>query len=245
MILSAFFQETILIITPILTVLIFAVALFLIFRKEKLSYGWLESWADYYRFAYYPGGGRSILAKRLVENPNKKFFEARTVDFSAIYLPGIEGVVANRQIWVYPIIGVYPFMQVGQESRVDMSGRQSQDSRMKFYGWCLEIATKQLPIEGRVTKKVIGGDDRMHIESGEFEKKYEIDVYAGAKVYQFLDPGMISLIMESNIMAVEFSGTSIVLYYTLHKASQDILDNLLEFGEKMANQIDRNFPLNK
>ncbi len=94
-------------------------------------------------------------------------------------------------------------------------------------------------------RSFLGGKDKVNVESINFEKLYHIDVYEGRRTLRLLDPMMIQIIMDSGVAAFEFSDKSAVLYYTLHKPNRDQLDNMLKVGLKVAEQVDRNFPLGK
>lgn len=96
-----------------------------------------------------------------------------------------------------------------------------------------------------VKKKFLGGKDKIDTESITFEKFYQVDVYEGKGTLQLLEPNMMQLIIDSDIAAFEFSDSSVALYYTLYNPDQERLDKMLEYGLKIAEQVNRNFPMGK
>lgn len=240
----------------LLFVTIFAgVVVFILYRLRK-NFIWLQHWSEHYKLKYKKGFSRGTRFERFNENKNKSFFKSRTVQANYDTAPSVEGTYKGRQLWLFGLVGIYPFNKMIGPSNYkfwDFSISQSllatqkkiNDRRQKFTGWCMEFKTKKMPISLIVRRNYMGGNDEVDTESVDFEKLYQVDIYEGKGTLQLLDPNMIQLINDSGIVAFEFSDSSVALYYTLYKPTRDQLDNMLETGLKIAEQVDRNFPMSK
>ncbi len=111
-------------------------------------------------------------------------------------------------------------------------------------GWCVEVQTNQVPVFVRVMHKFFGADDTMDVESGSFENRYDLNVKREGAVLQLLDPVMIESLDKSHISGIEFGDSSVVLYLTVINNIGDF-DWMVEWGLKIAHQVDHNFPLGK
>ena len=223
--------------------IIFAIVLvsitIFVFLKLQKNFTRLEHWAQHHNLNYKKGYSRTLRAERFSKNKGKTFFQSRSIKSNFDTAPSVEGIFNGRQFWLYGIVGIYPFNKVSEPSK------NNNDRRQNFFGWGMEFKTQNIPVSMIVRRSYLGGQDEVDIESVNFEKLYHIDVYEGRGTLQLLDPMMIQFIMDSEIAAFEFSDSSVVLYHTLHKPKRDQLDNMLKVGLKVAEQVDRNFPLGK
>ena len=240
----------------LLFVSVFFFAVAWIINRLRRNYIWLKHWAMHYNFKFREKASNAVRMDRFYESRDKQYFKSRSVKPNFDEAPAIEGKINKRKIWIFGFIGVYPFNKIlhtGGYKFWDFSlrnpifpdNRKIKDNRQKFTGWCMEISTHKVPISLIVRRNYLGGRDEIDTESHNFEKIYHVDVYNGHGTLQLLDPMMIQLIMDSGISAFEFSDSSVALYYTLYKPSRDQLDKMLGVGLKVAEQVDRNFPLGK
>ncbi len=240
----------------LLFVVIFAGAVVIILYNIRRNFIKLKHWAMHHNFNYHPGFSRSLRLERFAENKNKSFFKSRSVQGNFDTAPAIEGIFNGRQFWFFGLVGVYPFNKMigptdykfGDFSMAQpllASQKKINDRRQKFTGWCMEFKTYRIPISMIVRRNYLGGKDELNTESVNFEKLYHVDIYEGHGTLQLLDPMMIQLITDSGVAAFEFSDNSVVLYFTLYNPNQDQLDKMLEVGLKIAEQVDRNFPMSK
>ncbi len=211
----------------------------------------LKIWAHQNELNYAQQGMRAMIDVRLASSPGKHFFNARSLIKSAanpaipltvggilspltdlnpakITGPVAYGTIENRPVWIWPLV-------------VQLFGVSV--SKRPFLGWCFELSTHTIPVRVLVTRKFIGSRDTLDTESTSFEKLYEISGQRDHSILQLLDPVMMELILHSQISALEFSDRSVVLYHTIPPPRKETLDTYLYWGIKIAEQVDRNFPI--
>lgn len=235
----------------VFTVLVVALVTYILYMFFTPSSD-LKTWAEQKGLVYTATRMRSIIDSRLAANPSKEFFGMRTLarevkspsynlsivsalssmaqtDPSMISGPVVQGAIGGRTIWIYPVMGKVL--------------RDSISSHV-FSGWCFEFETHKIPIRVLTTRRFLDDYDTLDTESRSFEKLYDINVRREGTALQLLDPVMMELIEHSDISALEFSDSSVALYHTLLPAKQEKLNSYAHWGMKIAEQVDRNFPLN-
>lgn len=220
-------------------------------KKRGTTLNVLKHWADGHGLKFQAAGNQLKHIDRLTANKGKHFFNAEKVmnwQDDSIF---IEGVIKDRKIWIYEIVGKPSFgsgmgtvRSVLLPDDAALNAGESRKSKIEkiFYGWCIEVGTHSVPQKVLVTRKFIAGQDTHDTESHSFEDEYNVSSEE-KNILQLLDPVMMDLIHRSKVAAVEISDASVVLYYTLPRIDYEILDSLLEYGIKIAIQVDRNFPL--
>lgn len=179
--------------------------------------------------------------ERLSKNPNKYYFGMRNTNWwDAKRDIFVSGSINNKQIWFYKFTGISLYRSLLREIRNTFI-----DSERSIKGWCLEVSTHRHDAQLLIYKTHLRNIDNLNIESNEFEKKYHIDVRGGHGTLQLLDPNILHQIINSNLTALEFSDSSLVVYTTKLKPSVNDLNNMLHNALKIAEQVDRNFPLGK
>jgi hypothetical protein len=192
------------------------------------------------------------ISERIAANPQKSFFQAREVEQKPLHKRIFEGMAENRKIWIYSLIGKPP--AGGYLSSFEISN--SISSHFKLSGfvrqrefrismWCLEFETTIIPISTFVYRRFVQNIDRINTESNDFERLYHVETYSGHQTLQLLDPAMMQILIDNKLTAIEFSDSSIVLYYTMSAPKKEALDNLYDVGLKIAHQVEHNFPLGK
>ncbi len=141
------------------------------------------------------------------------------------------------------------FLRHGEPFQGYWCAKGTQDGRQvtifpSVAGWCFDIQTNPMPVFVRVMDRFFGAPDRMDVESNSFEKRYDLNVKREGAVLQLLDPGMIDILNNAHIAGVEFGDSSVVLYLTLLNKLSDF-DLMVDWGLKIAHQVDHNFPLGK
>lgn len=198
-----------------------------------------ERWGHGHQFSVTHVQARRLIESRFHANPGKALYNARGFlsEVSEYKVgPFISGTLRGRLFWVYPFYGRYD-IPLGL---IDTRGKS------KFFrGWFVEVATYRIPISLRVSKHHLAEADDIDTESRIFEKQYHVDVIDGHGTLQLLEPVMIEHITNSRISSFEFSDQSVVLLYLLANPPVQILDQMLEHGIKIAEQVDRNFPMGK
>ncbi|XOU94633.1 MAG: hypothetical protein ACNFW9_01055 [Candidatus Kerfeldbacteria bacterium] len=201
----------------------------------------LEKWAKDKGLDFFAINARKQIKNRLKMNPNKNFFAANEIRqifnrSNAVMIPEkyidgpyIEGYIRKRMIYIYPIKGAMFLSHFGSN----------------FIGVCLEIGTSKIPVNALVTRKYLYDFDKLDTESRYFEKLYDCNIQREGKILQLLDPVMIELIEYSSISAIEFSDSSIVLYSIIFPPKIEKINYLTYWGIKIADQVDRNFPMSK
>lgn len=234
----------------------FGVAIFGGFRHSKDSIP--SHWSRRTGLRVFKGINQFRYTDRFSANPSKTYFSAPRIMLPNEETFFAEGKVGGRNLWLYRITGL-PFLGSGvgtyrnreiSSSDLTVTGsplnkQPAVTSERVFYGWCLEIETKKIPQSIMLTRRFIGAKDMLDTESNKFEEKYEISNVKESWVLQLLDPVLMELAHKSNSSAIEISDSSVVLYYTLSEIDFDTLDIMLKDGIKIAEQIDRNFPLAK
>ncbi|MFA6098676.1 MAG: hypothetical protein WCV50_02785 [Patescibacteria group bacterium] len=222
-----------------------------------MSVGVLSHWAENYGLRLSMAGNVFKSVDRLAANRGKDYYKARQVMDSRDDGPFLEGKYKNRKVWIYEIVGeAVPGSGVGTSRTyvnqkenyllgIPFSSQKTHDLKRVFYGWCFEFSTHTIPFHLLVSRRFLEGEDKMDTESGQFERDYDINKDAGIQGLQLLDPVMMELIYNSKIASVEFSDSSVVLCYTQPQMDYEVMDNIMEYGVKMAEQVDRNFPLDK
>jgi len=231
------------ILTTFSTIAVIMIILMIIFsltKKKGGSWGELKDvihrWAMQKNFVYSEENQEAII-KRFDASPNKFFCNGRLYiksAFSTFKGPYVEGVVNDRNMWLYRLNGtVIP-----------------NAAETGFKGFCIEFETNPIPVTLKVDyKKIYPGivlsKDDVNTESGAFEKRYLVSVERGRGTLQLLEPQMIYLINESNFNIMEFSDSSVAVYFPTSKITLEVLDKVVEKAQKIAEQVDRNFPLGK
>ncbi|MFA5135652.1 MAG: hypothetical protein WC505_07770 [Patescibacteria group bacterium] len=198
-----------------------------------------ERWGHAHQLTVTHSSARLSIEARFRANPGKALYSARSflseIDESRIG-PFISGTVKGRPVWAYPFYGRHDL----QPSLIDTRGRSRY-----MRGWFVEIATHRMPVSLRISKRRLAEHDDIDTESRVFEKLYHVDVIDGYGTLQLLEPVMIEHITNSGISSLEFSDQSVVLLYSLSHPPVQVLDRMLETGIKIAEQVDRNFPMGK
>ncbi|MFH0805012.1 MAG: hypothetical protein V1916_02340 [Patescibacteria group bacterium] len=231
-------------------VIITGIAVYFTVKLSKTKYN-LRSWSEQHGIGYRPINCYKEIWQRFDVSPEKKFLNARKVHYKDppplttvwgqmntreeqryfVDGPFASGTIGNRNIWIYKIDGNLHVASVTWTSL--------------FFGWCMELSIHSIPVSVSVHKRFIGHHDKLDTESVAFEKLYDVDVVREGKVLQLLDPVMMELILHSGISAIEFSDSSIILFHTIFPPTKEDLDKYLDCGIKIAEQVDRNFPLGK
>ncbi len=211
----------------------------------------LRSWSAKNQMIYKPTGQYHAIWERMNANKGKSFLQAREIlykdpppltsvwgrlnsqDEKKFFNDGpmSYGEIRGRQVWVYRMSGM-----------MHVTAKPIQGF---FHGWCMEIQTNATPVSVSAIRRFLGHHDTLDTESISFEKMYDLNVPRVGSVLQLLDPVMMELIIQSGISAIEFSDSSIVLIHTIFPPQHEDLDRFLEFGMKIAGQVERNFPLGK
>ncbi|HCM68117.1 MAG: hypothetical protein A2898_02295 [Candidatus Kerfeldbacteria bacterium RIFCSPLOWO2_01_FULL_48_11] len=213
-------------------------------------------WAQRMRLDFMRHDNGTKYSERFMASPGKTFFSARRVMQSYEQTFFAEGTIQNRRVWLYRLTGS-PFAGSGvgtvrtrpapsssfTVSGISPFGEQGVRSERVFYGWCLEVGTKKIPQTLMLTRRFMEGKDVYDTESRDFEKNYEISRTNDSMMLQLLDPAMMDQVLQSRCGAIEISDASVALYYTLPRIPFDTLDSMLDHGWKIAEQVDRNFPL--
>ncbi|XOU94632.1 MAG: hypothetical protein ACNFW9_01050 [Candidatus Kerfeldbacteria bacterium] len=236
--------------------LIFALFILLLFAIMIFSfssfYSWkttVKKWVSDNNFNLIEEG-KKLQLERINSNPNKSYFNTRNIKFNINNKYFVFGNVKGRKIWFYPFIGYPPQGSYLQTSKnpfhmITDTILPVDNSVGHIQGWCMEIETIKLPLTMDVYRTYVRPKDEIDTESNSFERLYHIDVKNGQGTLQLLDPVMIEIITSSKIVAYEFSDRSVALFYTMHSISRDKIDQMLNVGIKVAEQVDRNFPLGK
>ena len=87
--------------------------------------------------------------------------------------------------------------------------------------------------------------DEFDTESISFENKYGLNTKREGTVLQLLDPNMIEIFRNNDIPGVEFGDQSLALYIPYCTIKMRDLEKYLLVVIKIAEQVDRNFPLGK
>ncbi|XOU94629.1 MAG: hypothetical protein ACNFW9_01035 [Candidatus Kerfeldbacteria bacterium] len=222
---------------PLLYLTCFITLIYIIYKRIGIG-NILKHWAHYYKFDFAHENVKEKIQQRFNENLRKGFFKARSnieVFFSQKFY--INGKYKDRDIKVFSIIGNPSFLSYNIPT---------MGNKRKFHGYCFEISISKIPTHAFITKNFLGEKDKLDIESNEFEKLYNIDVSRKGLVLQLLDPVILELILDSGVTAIEFSESSIIIYsFKIYDLKYETLDHMLEKGIKIAEQVDRNFPLSK
>lgn len=217
----------------------------------------LRHWAQSYGFTFSKEFNELKNIDRVSASPGKKFFDAEIMMQSHDDGPFVQGEYHNRKVWVYPIVGKAPTASLSTGSRVFSSWSEGLTSLLNeknqsreelyliFQPWCLEVSHKRIPHRVIIKSKKMHGEDWLDTESRSFEDDYDISGIRESEVLQLLDPVMIDLIYKSKADAIEISDGSTVLFHAAHKLTYESLDQMLEFGIQIAQQVERNFPLAK
>jgi len=225
-------------------------------KSDGLNAVLLRHWSQNYGFVFSDQFNELKNIDRLSASPGKKFFDAEIMMQSDDDGPFVQGEYHERRIWVYPIIGKAPTPGLSSGTRSFSSWNElaipweekqdkKKESYMIFTPWCLEMSHKRIPHRVIITSKKMHVEDWLDTESRSFEDDYDISGIRESEVLQLLDPVMIDLIYNSHADAIEISDGSTVLFHAQKKLDYDVLDRMLEFGEKIAQQVERNFPLAK
>ncbi len=203
----------------------------------------VKQWVAHKRLTYYSKNCYKRVQERFLANTKKDFFGAKRmkpniIKYNTNYF--IEGRISGRPVYIYPLVGRTYGKLGGLFYAFDR-----QDAPAVFYGHCVEIGINEIPGDVILTRKNMGELDTIDTESGKFEKMYNINSPKEASVLQLFEPSMIDLINHIDIAAIEFSDCSIIMYYTLSVDLIKKFNSMLYWGLKIADQIDRNFPLNK
>lgn len=210
----------------------------------------MEQWAQEHNLHFMKDGARYLREARFKKSPNKKYFESRSVKYEHDTVPYIDGKIEGRNFLLFSLVGRAPansyLRTVHSPYHVIGNVKKTEGGVLgDFHGWCMELETHRLPVALAVYRTFVGNKDTVNTESRQFEKMYHVEARAGHGTLQLLDPVLIELITQSGIAAFEFSDSSVVLYYTMPTLKKDILDTMLDAGLKIAEQVDRNFPLGK
>ena len=209
----------------------------------------LEHWAKRNGFFYSESGNVMKHISRLSESPEKHFFNADIEMGTDDDVPFAEGNVRGRKVWIYQIIGKSPSPIFAHDTRTHIRAlnayRDTTETHAVFYAWCIEFSIRPVPVVVTFTKKKMGDEDVIDTESNQFEKTYDISRVRDSSILQLIDPSFMSLMLDANPDAVEISDKSLVLYHANPSINYDILDRFLEYGPQLAQQIERNFPMQK
>jgi hypothetical protein len=215
-----------------------------------------EHWSKKIGLRVYKGENTMRYVDRFSANTGKTFFNAERMIESNEGTFFAEGQINGRQIWVYRLTGTPPpgsglgtlRNRQTTRSRDTVLGWFTDNNSVTvteriFYGWGMEIETKTIPQTVTVAKKFIKHEDVLDIESAAFERKYDISNTQDSQVLQLLDPVLLQYVQESQCAAIEISDSSVLLLFTLSEIPLETLDAMLQAGLKIAEQVDRNFPL--
>lgn len=225
-------------------------------RLQEETHINVQSWAEMHAMRFRKSGNWNDQAARMEASPEKTFFRAdQVMDFEDDG-PMASGTIKNRKVWLYSIVGrsrpgskIVSYRSRNLPPTHDildvLMNQQSDDVEHIMYMWCLEIHTNPIPLAVAVSRKDINEEDIINTESVAFEQRYNIHNTQDSMILQLLDPAMMHCIMESRVDAIEFSDSSIVLYELNKHISLEVLNAMLEAGLKIAEQVDRNYPLAK
>ncbi len=217
----------------------------------------IEGWATKHGFRYRAAGNWNEQAARMEASPQKTFFRADQVMDLEDDGPMASGTTHGRSVWLFNLVGRPRRGSKKASSRLRRPDKnatllenvlysQSENQMEKvMYMWSLEISTHPIPLAVSVSRRDMNEDDIINTESVHFEQRYNIHNTQDSLILQLIDPAMMHLIIESRVDAIEFSDSSIVLYELNKHISLDVLNAMLEAGLKIAEQVDRNYPLAK
>lgn len=169
----------------------------------------------------------------------------------------VSGQLQGRSVWLFSMVGRPRYGSQKASSRLrrtDLSqtfiesllfAPKPEQTEKVMYLWSLEISTNSIPLPVAVSRRDLNEDDIINTESIHFEQRYNIHNTQDSLILQLLDPAMMALIIDSRVDAIEFSDSSILLYELNKHISIEVLDFMLEAGLKIAEQVDRNYPLGK
>ena len=214
----------------------------------------VKLWADSKGFTFWPEGNQMRVAERMEASPNKEFFRADiamdTTDDSCF----VRGAQANRQVWFYALKAVSKsnvenlqktsFIESGfSHSLFDPRGPHYAEITLpEMNVWCMELQTVSMPNRVTVARKKIKEGDVLDTESNAFEKTFDISDTQESDVLQLIDPAMMDCLMQSPADAFEFADQSVVIYKFSRDISPDMLEQMLQSGLQIAQQVDRNYP---
>ncbi len=225
----------------------------------------VREWAKQHGLRYFNIGNQLRQAARMEANREKDFFRADLAMTMEDDGPYVEGAVHGRNVWLYVSVGrprpgsLHTItrdreVEVPTLSRAGMlssflngsSGMQTvRQAQQVLYAWCLEIGTNPIPHHLRITRQGLQEADELDTESRAFEDRYDVNNFDDSLSLQLLDPHMIQLVEESRADAIEFSDSSVVIYELSQHTTTAVLEALLAAGLRIAEQVDRNYPLSK
>jgi hypothetical protein len=170
---------------------------------------------------------KHALREHIRSQTNKNFFGIAKKNIFFEIGPFISGQIEGRSIWVYIL---------GNNHGEFLNYRRYT----KFV--CIEISCTSMPIHVEVARKYMGTKDSLDIESHNIERFFHINAPEGSASLQLLDPVMLQLMFDSNAVAIEFGGSSFVMFFNTYPIKSEFLDKGLEFGKRIAQQVDRNYP---
>jgi hypothetical protein len=226
----------------------------------------VKAWAQKYGLRYFNIANQLRQAARMEQNPGKDFFRADEVMNMSHDGPYVEGEVRGRTVWLYLTVGRPRFGSLhainernaltSDPASTRVAGLRPLESdilessvpaerQQVMYAWCLEISTHPMPHRLRITRQSMREADEVDTEWRDFEKRYDVNNFEDSLALQLLDPQMMQLILDSRVDAIEFSDSSFVMYELNKHTTAEVLDTLLEVGLKIAEQVDKNYPLGK
>jgi hypothetical protein len=215
-----------------------------------------EGWAQKHGLHYRVSANWHAQAARMEASPEKTFFRADQVMDLEDDSPFASGMVQDRMVWAYGIVGK---PRIGSGAATQRAHRVDTESSMLgipttrenfvvesvMYLWCIEVSTNPIPFTLTITRQNMREPDVLNTESADFEKRYDISNTQDSMVLQLLDPAMMDAIMQSRADAIEFSDSSVVFYEVSKHVTMETLDAMLAGAISIAKQVDRNYPLGK
>ena len=217
----------------------------------------IEGWGGKHGLQFSAAGNWLAQAARMEASPQKTFFRADQVMDLEDDGPMVSGQLQGRSVWLFSMVGRPRYGSQKALSRLRRTDRSQtfiesllfspkpEQTEKVMYLWSLEISTNSIPLPVSVSRRDLNEDDVINTESIHFEQRYNIHNTQDSLILQLLDPAMMALIIDSRVDAIEFSDSSVVLYELNKHISIDVLNAMLEAGLKIAEQVDRNYPLGK
>ena len=216
----------------------------------------VRHWAERHGLRFWASGNQMRQVARMEASPAKHFFRADRVMELEDDGPYAEGDVRGRRVYLYTFVGQPRTWSAKGETRVRSTETvpnffgldigKPKDQRVRImYGWVLEVATHPIPHRASIVRRDLHEGDQLTTESRSFESLYDTTDVTDSLVLQLLDPAMMQHIEATRADAIEFSDQSVALYELSEHVTYDVLDAMLEGGLRIAEQVDRNYPLAK
>ncbi len=211
----------------------------------------VQQWARPYGLQVWAEGNFKRIIERMEASPEKHFFRADVALDETDDSFFVAGEVRQKKVWVYAAKAISQremneLRQTPGKFTLGLfkpgSSLAQQPMHTEMFVWCMEIQTAPIQHQVTVTRKKVQEGDVLTTESRDFEKTFDISGTQESDVLQLLDPAMMDLLLQSPADALEFSDQSVILYRFNRDISAELLEQTLQSGLAIAQQVDRNYP---